>query len=67
MLIQNSLKSKRLMQLGMLSFILFALLGTRFLHAQELLGEDLFDGARGMFMGLSVGFNLMSVVKRKRE
>jgi hypothetical protein len=41
--------------------LVVALVLPRFVHPAERLGQDLFDGLRGLFFGLSIGLNLWAV------
>lgn len=52
---------KTLCRVGM-SFLILALLSLRFLG-----NTDLADGAKGLLMGLSIGFNLWSVSVKTRQ
>lgn len=65
MSLRNRLSPSVLLRLGMLFLILFSITD-RPLHLQALLGENWADGTRGMLMGLSVGFNLLSIAKRRQ-
>lgn len=56
---------KTLMFLGMTSLVL-ANLSLRFLHPMPHFGESLVDGTSGLFMGLSIGFNLWAVSVKTR-
>lgn len=56
-----SSRAKKLMTIGMLSLIA-AMLMVRF--APE---TDLYDFVKGMFFGLSIGANLMSLVFARRD
>ena len=49
-----------LIQMGMACLVV-ALVLPRFVHPPERLGQDLFDGFRGLFFGLSIGLNLWAV------
>ena len=49
-----------LIRMGMACLVV-ALVLPRFVHPPERLGQDLFDGFRGLFFGLSIGLNLWAV------
>lgn len=49
-----------LIRMGMACLIV-ALVVPRFVHPSARLGEDLFDGFRGLLFGLSIGLNLWAV------
>lgn len=66
MLLKKRVSPGTLLRLGMLFLILFSLT-QRWLDLRPLMGEDWADGTRGMLLGLSVGFNLWSVVKRRAD
>jgi hypothetical protein len=51
---------RALIQVGMACLVV-ALVLPRFVHPPERLGQDLFDGLRGVFFGLSIGLNLLAV------
>ncbi|MDQ6894299.1 MAG: hypothetical protein M3167_16680 [Acidobacteriota bacterium] len=57
---QRPPKPSTLIRLGM-ACLLVALVLPRFVQPSARLGEDLFDGFRGLFIGLSIGLNLWGV------
>ena len=54
------MKYKRMMFIGML-FLVIAMLSQRFLHPVHGISEDMLDVVKGMFFGVSIGCNLVSV------
>lgn len=53
------------LRLGM-AFLLIALLSQWLLHPTAAYGQDAIDGARGLFFGLAIGFNLWAVRGKAR-
>jgi len=54
-----------LISMGMACLVV-ALVVPRIVHPSARLGEDLFDGFRGLLIGLSIGLNLWAVWLRSR-
>lgn len=61
MLLRQRLQNPNaLIRMGM-ACLLVALVLPRVVHPSARLGADLFDGFRGLFIGLSIGLNLWGV------
>jgi len=54
---------KRAMFFGM-TFLVVAMLAQRFMHPTAAIGEGATDAMKGLLLGLSIGFNLLSVRKK---
>ena len=63
---QRAVSATTLLRVGMVCLLLFALTD-RLIDLRPLLGEGWADGTRGMLLGLSGGFNLLSVIKKRRS
>jgi len=57
---QRSRNPNALIRMGMACLVVALVLPT-FVHPAQHLGQDLFDGLRGLFFGLSIGLNLWAV------
>jgi hypothetical protein len=53
------------LRIGM-AFLLLASLSQWFLHPTAAFGQDTIDAARGLFLGLAIGFSLWAVRGRAR-
>jgi hypothetical protein len=62
---QRPLNPNALVSMGMACLVV-ALVVPRFVHPSARVGEDLFDGFRGLLIGLSIGLNLLGVWLRSR-
>ena len=57
-------KSRMLMMIGMTCLVISSL--PTFIHATMKLNKDALDFARGLLIGLSIGFNLLAVLTYAR-
>jgi hypothetical protein len=66
MFTQASLRNSRfLMPIGMM-FLVIAILFPTLTHPSSTLSQDWLDGIRGLLYGLSIGFNLLAVLRIAR-